>query len=561
MHENTHSNTRSFLCEVCGKGFNTVTNLRAHRRRLAHYQTSKLSCHQCGKSFISEQNLENHICGTHVKFKKQETRPPQITKLCEECGQVCETDDLLNAHMHDLHPETRSGDHNQEIDTDDLSDKIITEDNDLEASNNHSEIASPNPVEFLNSLTELGESDNRSVGSDSNNNDSIAAETPAIDYSESEVEFDCDITPLNLDSYDTVVESVATTPMVQTVSTKPNRLAHKDTNVKDKNGRKCPICKLVLTKRVNFDQHVELHNGQQDFPCKECPARYGSVPQLINHTKRRHNITGFKSHCRICGRSFPKESFRSHQRDAHGVANIETTFDHDNNLISFECHACNETFQKETYVIDGDQIQVPCQHGNCSCKATFSDFRYFLDHHKKICTLLYWINRPATKSASYRKAGSIKCQFCEKTFGRQDILDAHVLIHHTEEKNLQERQAGNQTINTRGKVEGAVSTAQIGSAGGQHVCEICGKCFKLASYLRYHSSTHTGDRPFQCEVCGKDFRTLSNLKEHADIHVDATFPCYVCGKLFKTQKNVKNHVYSAHEKRRPPRNKKKIQTN
>ncbi|CAG7724226.1 unnamed protein product [Allacma fusca] len=173
---------------------------------------------------------------------------------------------------------------------------------------------------------------------------------------------------------------------------------------------------------------VELHSGEQHFPCKECLA------------------------------SLPKESFIFHQRDAHGVANIETTFDHDNNLISFECHSCNETFHKESYIINGDQIEVPCQHA--TCKARFSDFRYFLDNHKKICTILYWINRPATKSASYRKAGSINCQFCEKTFGRQDILDAHVLIHHTEDRNLQERQAGYQTINTRGKVKGAVSTAQ-----------------------------------------------------------------------------------------------------
>ncbi|CAG7786367.1 unnamed protein product [Allacma fusca] len=189
-----------------------------------------------------------------------------------------------------------------------------------------------------------------------------------------------------------------------------------------------------------------------------------------------------------------------------------------------------------------------------------------MDHHKKICTLLYWINRPATKSnwisrptlqsTSNRKRASFKCQFCDKTFGRQDILDAHVLIDHTEEKTLQESQAGNPTINAKGKT---VDNFDIhpGNSGGQHVCEICGKCFTIGSCLRDHWSTHTGERLFECEVCGKCFRTSSNLKEHSYIHKDATFPCHLCNKLFKTRKNVKNHVYSTHEKRRPPRNIKK----
>ncbi|CAG7701951.1 unnamed protein product [Allacma fusca] len=41
-------------------------------------------------------------------------------------------------------------------------------------------------------------------------------------------------------------------------------------SVKD---RKCPHCNFYISKRVDFHRHVELHRGEKDFPCKQCPAR------------------------------------------------------------------------------------------------------------------------------------------------------------------------------------------------------------------------------------------------------------------------------------------------
>ena len=48
-----------------------------------------------------------------------------------------------------------------------------------------------------------------------------------------------------------------------------------------------------------------------------------------------------------------------------------------------------------------------------------------------------------------------------------------------------------------------------------HKCELCGKSFYRAEYLKIHIHTiHEGHRDYKCESCGKSFSHAHHLKRN-----------------------------------------------
>jgi len=77
-----------------------------------------------------------------------------------------------------------------------------------------------------------------------------------------------------------------------------------------------------------------------------------------------------------------------------------------------------------------------------------------------------------------------------------------------------------------------------------HKCEMCGKQYKTAKYLKRHIIIHTGEKRYVCEICGMSFTHGGNLQNHSLTHkAEKPHGCPDCGKTFKQRGNLRRHCF------------------
>lgn len=76
-HEYTHTNERPYKCEMCGKGFNQMSNLVCHKIKThAHAGTMQYTCGMCDKEFPRRSSLRSHEESKHgIKYRNPSITP------------------------------------------------------------------------------------------------------------------------------------------------------------------------------------------------------------------------------------------------------------------------------------------------------------------------------------------------------------------------------------------------------------------------------------------------------------------------------------------------------
>ena len=91
VHISSHSETKKFSCETCGKGFSHVSNLNRHKR--VHTKEKPYVCADCGKRFNQTSTLQNH----------QKIHTANVFGQCPECPKKFKTGRVLLKHLRAVH--------------------------------------------------------------------------------------------------------------------------------------------------------------------------------------------------------------------------------------------------------------------------------------------------------------------------------------------------------------------------------------------------------------------------------------------------------------------------
>ncbi|XP_076458354.1 uncharacterized protein LOC143292059 isoform X2 [Babylonia areolata] len=199
----------------------------------------------------------------------------------------------------------------------------------------------------------------------------------------------------------------------------------------------------------------------------------------------------------------------------------------------------------------GDKVIYHCP----VCEAVFTDLFQFNLHREEA---------HPEQDAMKR----FECQACKKTFLGRRVLNQHYRRNHPEEKfypcpvcGQSFPTASSLCLHKRNHVghrpfkcddEGCDRAfPDVASLNRHkrthckerpHVCQHCGKAFKMQNHLREHTRLHTGEKPFVCEVCGAGFAQSNGLKSHARQHMlDRKNQCNICHKIFSHPQFLELH--------------------
>ena len=204
---------------------------------------------------------------------------------------------------------------------------------------------------------------------------------------------------------------------------------------------------------------------------------------------------------------------------------------------------------------------VPGCDSTASWTSSFSVWTHFNNYHANMedeaycvfkcdmCEEKFPTRSMLTRHRNHKHEANFRfqCPICPKKLSSNKSLKLH-MTQHTGEKPFAcefcSYRAITQSIVNQHKLrmhEGSMPDKVL----PKHVCEICGKSFKVKSNLKDHMATHSDLRTFLCGICGKSLKNRQCLNRHLFTH-GVRQTCSICNRNFASTSSLGIHQREKH---------------
>lgn len=216
--------------------------------------------------------------------------------------------------------------------------------------------------------------------------------------------------------------------------------------------------------------------------------------------------------------------------DANKTIPMNSSRTQDDDLYIYECHICNENFERMCFLTIHTQKAHNClPQVACTCGKYLATWGSLMAHKRKHST------EPA----------NFICDLCSSSFHTKTGLSIHIKFKHS--KNTADVKYNCDICNiefndvldwkNHNRSHKLVNDEKL-----QVECEFCMKKLSNKYSLRAHIATvHEKQKTILCHLCSKGFSNKSNLRSHLVSHTTEHVACHICNQVFKNRVSLQSH--------------------
>ncbi|GFO29926.1 Zinc finger protein [Plakobranchus ocellatus] len=257
----------------------------------------------------------------------------------------------------------------------------------------------------------------------------------------------------------------------------------------DEPSHQCTYCPGVFVDHPSLVVHNRIHLGGRPYICSTCGNRFSKISDLKRHERIHSGEKPFK--CMQCNQAFTQKSSLEKHAKIHARRSGH-----------FACLQCGLLFKEKEALKEHAMAEHKGSNFQCgTCGKMYSEERYLLLHEK-------------SHDADHLKP--FPCNFCERRFSSQYMLNKHEKTSHISRREIK--------------------------------CHLCKKVFKRNENLTRHMLSHSGVKNFQCPECGVGFTEKGSLTRHFKAQHQQLRPhsCPICRRAFTRKALVRKHMQRFH---------------